>query len=157
VADSPGSCLGRHFVISVREGDRATEPVAATRSIGQMSQWHGELDLAPVLGGFEADGFVPPRLVLLPIGGDEQTRRVPAIAPLGITQIGIVEVVMGSGEGPPTPTDREPTFLESGRYLGEPAFEHLETPLVLKSLVARAVTPSRPRRPPTGTARRRRT
>jgi len=49
-------------------------------------------------------------------------------------------VVMGSGEGLPTPTDREPTFLKSGRYLGEPAFEHLETPLLLKSLVARAVT-----------------
>ena len=85
-----------------------------------MGQGHGELDLDPVLGGVEADGLVPPRLVLLPVGGEEQTRRLPAIAPLGLTQIGLVEVVMGSGEGL-APPDRSRADLARVGPLPRPA------------------------------------
>ena len=77
VADRAGGRLGGDLVAPVGEPHRARQPVPAVRPVRQVRQRGGQLDLQPALAGVPADRLVPPGLVLLPVGGQEQPGRFP--------------------------------------------------------------------------------
>jgi hypothetical protein len=59
--------------------------------IRQAGQRAGQLDLRPALLGVPADRLVAPRLVFLPVGGQEQPGRLPLPPPPGLAHAGLGE------------------------------------------------------------------
>ena len=77
IADRAAGRLGGDLVPAVGEPRPGRQPVAAVRPVRQVGERGGQLDLQPALIRVPADRLVPPRLVLLPVGGQEQPGRFP--------------------------------------------------------------------------------
>ena len=88
VADRAGGGLGGHLVPAVGELDRARQPVPAVRPVRQGASGAGSLSSSQPSSGLPPDRLIAPRLVLLPVGGQEQPGRLPLCPPLRLGQPG---------------------------------------------------------------------
>ena len=103
VADRAGGRLGGDLIAPVGELHRARQPVPAVRPVRQVRQRGGQLHLQPALVRVPPDRLVPPRLVLLPVGGQEQPGRFPLAPPLRLGQPRGGKVAALAQQGPPAP------------------------------------------------------
>jgi hypothetical protein len=140
VADRAGCRLGGHLIAPVGESDGDGQPVAAMGPVGPMGERPGEFHLQPALLRVPADGLVPPRLVGLPIGGEEPTRRLPPLPPLLLAHPGLVEMA-ASGQTPTPPADRHPPLDQTSLHLHQAGVKDLETALLLEPLRPAAIAP----------------
>ena len=126
VPHRPGGGLRGHLVAPVLEPDRARQPVAPVRPVRQVRERGGELDLQPALVRVPPQRLVAPRLVLLPVGGEEQPRGVPPVPPPCFGQPGAGQVQPGAQQPPAAPRHRYPAVLDLPPDAGQTAPQRLQ-------------------------------
>ena len=123
VTDRARRGLGGDLVPPVGELHRARQPVAAVRPVRQLRERGGQPDLQPALAGVPADRFVPQRLVLLPVSGQEQPGRFPPRPPPVHGWPGGGEVRALAQQRPATPHHRDRPRRQPPVRPGQPGLQ----------------------------------
>ena len=93
------------------------------RPVRQVRERGGQPDLQPALAGVPADCFVPQRLVLLPVGGQEQPGRFPLRPPPVLVQPGGGEVRALAQQRPAAPHHRDRPRRQPPVRPGQPGLQ----------------------------------
>jgi len=96
------------------------------RPVRQVRQRGGQLDLQPAFTGVPADRLVPPGLVFLPVGGQEQPGRFPLPPPPGLGQARGGEVAALAQQGLPAPHHGHRPGVQLLLHPAEPCLQRLE-------------------------------
>jgi hypothetical protein len=134
VADRTGGDLRRPRFGPVGEPDRAGQPVATVRPVGQIPQRGGQLQLQPALLRVDQDGAVAKRIPRVSIGGQKPAGRLPLLPPLRLGEPGRVQRLTGMEQPPPTADDADSTLRDTRLHTSQPRGEEVQTPLLLPAL-----------------------
>ncbi len=148
VADRAAARLGGDLITPVGEPDRGRQPVPAVRPVRQMRQRDRQLDLQPALVRVPADRLVAPRLVFLPVGGQEQPGRLP-LPPPRPGHVGFGEAAALAQQRLAAPHHRHRSRLQPPVHPGEPGPQHLQADRLGVPL-GRGGVPAHPARLPAG-------
>jgi hypothetical protein len=133
VADRTGGDLRRPRFGPVGEPDRAGQPVATVRPVGQIPQRGGQLQLQPALLRVDQDGAVAKRIPRVSIGGQKPAGRLPLLPPLRLGEPGRVQMLTGMEQPPPTADDADSTLRDTRLHTSQPRGEEVQTPPVSAS------------------------
>jgi len=159
VADRARGCLRRPLAGPVGERHGARQPVGrrSARGVGQVRQRGRQADLQPLLVRVDADGFIPPHLAGLAVGGEEPPLGPPPGAPLGLGHPGHAAVlavlaalavtdngvtgdrVVELGEPAAAAAHRHPTLSDPRLDRSQPGQQMLHAPLLLEPLRLAAI------------------
>ena len=108
VTDRTSGRLRSDLTAPVAELHGARQPVPAARPVRQPGQRGGQPDLQPALLRVPPQRLVPPRLVLLPVCGQEQPGRLPPAPPLLLRKPSGGQAAAGAQQRPAAPPPTAP-------------------------------------------------